>query len=132
MGSANYAGTPNGISGSIATDKTNTRANGTSANLVQVGTTGASGTRIDQLQFSAQGTTTAACQVLLYKGATAAAAVYFDEVSIPAQTVTNSSPAASSPWFGPLVLAAGEKLFAALTVSPGVAINYVSRVAGDF
>lgn len=135
--SAQYAATPNTFIGNIATSKTNSRANGTTTSLVPMVSAAANGTRIDAITFHAQAgagdvTASTAANLYLYIGTSTSDAKCFQEIQIGAVTPTVSTPSwsASLSNMG-LVLKTGYTLYASVSTSPSVAIDFVGTMAGD-
>lgn len=128
-----YAGTPQNATADITTGSTNTRANGTSANLVTIVTAPATGTRVDDVKFCATGNTTAAMLFLYVGDGTAANARLWKELNITAISPTDSLQGwqAELSNLG-LVLENGWKLYGSVSVSPGVTIVAVVTKMGDF
>lgn len=134
---AQYAATPATFVGSILTTSTNKRDNSGSANSVEMVAAGASGSRIDSIAFNAQAgaadvTATTAAMIYLYVGTSAAAAKLVKQISVSAVTPSTAVPSWQQLLTGlGIVLKSGQSLFGAVSVSPGVAIDFVGQLAGD-
>lgn len=134
---AQYAATPATFVGTLLTTSVNTRANGSSANSVAMVAAGASGSRIDSIAFNAQGgaadvTASTAALIYLYVGTSAATSKLVKQIAVSAVTPSASAPSWQQLLTGlGIVLKSGQSLYGAVSVSPGVAVDFVGQLAGD-
>lgn len=126
----------NGTTGQSATMTTATGDyTGVSANHVLVHTAGANGSYIKKLRFKAIGTNTASVARVYHNNGstntTASNNLFYDEVTLPATTASNTSATVTIDLPMDLALKAGERIY--VGVATTVAAGWVcSAVAGQY